>query len=244
MTDTPRVGDHLSSTQQPRDVVGELTGSARLRAALVDMYAVGNDANDRHDQAVDSLRRDPEETIVAIVAAYGGCPAGDYAQRQALVRVAGILGHSGSLPFLASVALAEIPQEQAADPHSFSTVAEETIIRMTAVDGIVQRARDGDEGAAEFLMKCVESPSFSVRRAAVSGLMSTPYGDERRSDIEARVPSEQRFIFDLKQIPASEAIQVEDPTRHLAERYREPSEPKPAIPGQAGTGGQRPTTRG
>ena len=244
MADTPRVGDHLHPTRQPRDVGGGLTGSARLRAALADMYAVGDDANDRHDQAVDSLRRDPEETMVAIVAAYGRCPAGDYAQRQALVRAAGVLGHSESLPFLASVALAEIPPEQAADPHSFSTVAEETIIRMTAVDGIVQRAQDGDEGAAEVLMRCVESPSFSVRRAAVSGLMSTPYGDERRSDIEERVPSDQRFILELKQIPVSEAIQVEDPTRHLAERYREPSEPKPAIPGEAGTGGQRPTTRG
>jgi hypothetical protein len=208
------------------------------------MYAVGDDANDRHDQGLDSLRRDPAETMVAIVAAYGGCPAGDYAQRQALVRAAGMLGHSGSLPFLASVALAEIPPEGAADPHSFSTVAEETIIRMTAVDGIVRRAQDGDEGAAEILMRCVESPSFSVRRTAVSGLMSTPYGVERRGDIEARVPSDQRFIFEFKQVPVSEAIQVEDPTRHLSDRYREPGEPKPAIPGEAGTGGQPPTTRG
>lgn len=241
--ETPRAGDHLQSKRQGQDVGGGLAGSARLRAALADMYAVGDDANYRHDQAVESLRRDPEEAMVAIVAAYGRCPAGDYAQRQALVRAASVLGHSESLPFLTSVALAEIPLEQAADPHSFSTVAEETIIRMTAVDGIVQRAQNGDERAAEILMRCVESPSFSVRRAAVSGLMSMPYGDERRSDIEARVPSDQHFIFELKRIPVSEAIQVEDPTRHLAERSREPSEPKPAIPVEGGTGGQRPSTR-
>jgi hypothetical protein len=45
-------------------------------------------------------------------------------------------------------------------------------------------------------------------------------GAAGRSDIEERIPSDQRFILELKQIPVSEAIQVEDPTRHLAERYR------------------------
>lgn len=243
MADTPRVGDHLDFSRQPRHVGGGLAGSARLRAALADMYAVGDDANYRHDQAVDSLRRDPGETMVAIAAAYGSCPAGDYAHRQALVRAAGVLGYSGSLPFLASVALAEIPPEQAADPHSFSTVAEETIIRMTAVEGIVKRAEYGDGEAADILMRCLDIPSLSVRRVAVSGLMSTPYGDERRSDIEGRIPRDQHFIFELKQVPVAEAIQVEDPTRHLAEPYRERSEPKPVIAGEAGAG-HRPTTRG
>lgn len=242
--DTPSVGDQLQPSRQPSDIAGGLTGSARLRAALTSMYAVGDDANDRHDQGLDSLRQNPEETVVAIVAAYGRCPSGDYAQRQALVRTAGVLGYSGSLPFLASVALAEIPLEQAEDPHSFSTVAEETIIRMTAVDGIVQRAQDGDEEAGEILMRCVESPSFSVRRTAVSGLVSTPYGDARRRDIEALVPSDQRFIFDLKQIPVVEAIQVEDPARYLSDQQREPGEPKPALPGGPDTAGQRPKTRG
>lgn len=242
MADTPRVGDHLRVTLQPRDIMGGLTGSARLREALAAMYASGEDAEDVHDQAVDSLRRDPEETMVAITAEYGRCPAGDYAQRQALVRAASVVDHNSSLPFLASVALSEVPQERSPQPHSFSTVAEETIIRMTAVDGISRRAQEGDEDAADLLMNCVESPSFSIRRAAVTGLMSTPYGDERRGEIEALVPPDQRFILDLRNVPVTEAEQVRDPTRHLRAPYGEPGEPKPAVSGEGSAGGQPPTT--
>jgi hypothetical protein len=222
--------------------MGGLTGSARLRQALAAMYASGEDAEDMHDQAVDSLRRYPEETVVAITAEYGRCPAGDYALRRALVRAAGVIDHTSAIPFLASVALAEIPQEQSAQPHSFSTVAEETIIRMTAVDGIARRAQEGDEDAADLLMKCVESPSFSVRRAAVAGLMSTPYGDERRGEIEALVPPDQRFIFELRNVSVTEAEQVRDPTRHLRAPDGESTAPKPAVSGEGSAGGQPPTT--
>lgn len=243
MAETPRVGDHLHPAAQPSFAMGALTGSARLREALAAMYATGDDASDVHDRAVEKLKQYPEETTVAITAAYGHSPAGDYAQRQALVRAAGVIDYSGILPFLASVALSEIPDERSAEPHSFSTVAEETIIRIIAVEGIAGLAQAGNEGAAEVLMKCVESRSFSVRRTAVTGLMSTPYGKERRSDIEAMVPLDQRFIFKLKKVSVTEAIQVRDPTRHLMSTYRESGEPKPAVMGEGyNAGGKRPKT--
>lgn len=243
MAETPRVGDHLHPTKQPSDAMGGLTGSARLKDALAAMYRTGSDASDAHDRAVERLKQFPEETMVALVAAFGRCSAGDYAQRQALVRAAGVIDDPSALPFLASVALSEIPDERSAEPHTFSTVAEETIIRMIAVEGIARLAHDGDEGAAELLMKCVQSQSFSVRRTAVTSLMSTPYGAERRSDIEALVPLDQRFIFELKKVPVTEALQVRDPTRHLTSPYRESGEAKPAVLGEGNAGGKKPTTR-
>ena len=159
------------------------------------------------------------------------------------MRAAGVIDNLSALPFLASVALSEIPDEGSAEPHTFSTVAEETIIRMTAVEGIAHLADYGHERAAELLMKCVQSQSFSVRRTAVTRLMSTQYGRERRGDIEALVPPDQRFIFELKKIAVTEALQIRDPTRHLTSPYRESGEAKPAVLGESNAGGKNPTTR-
>ena len=119
MAETPRVGDHLHPTKQPSDTMGGLTGSARLKNALAEMYRTGSDASDAHDRAVERLKQFPEETMVALAAAFGRCSAGDYAQLQALVRAAGVIDDPSALPFLASVALSEIPDERSADPHLF-----------------------------------------------------------------------------------------------------------------------------
>jgi hypothetical protein len=44
-----------------------------------------------------------------------------------------------------------IPPERSKNPHSFSTVAEETILRTTAIEGIKYLAADGSEAAIESL---------------------------------------------------------------------------------------------
>jgi hypothetical protein len=227
----PQVGDQLHKHERPSRTAGGLTLSARLRDALSDMYSSGDDATFRYDRAVESLRHDPEEMMVAISAAYGHCPAGDYPQRHALVSAASVMAHESALPFLASVALSEIPAEAASDPHSFSTVAEETIIRMSAVDGIAHHASRGVGHAIELLLRCVESPTFSIRRAAVTGLMATPDGQRLRPRMKALVPKDQQFIFDLKKVSVQEAIQVKDPTRHLTRAYEESGDQKPRIAG-------------
>jgi hypothetical protein len=227
--DRPQVGDQLHKQERPPRSTGGLTHSALLRDVLAGMYSTGDDATFRYDQAIESLRRDPEEMMVAIAAAYGHCPVGDYPQRHALVSAASVMAHEAALPFLASVALSDIPPEAARDPHSFSTVAEETIIRMSAVDGIAHHASRGVGDAVELLLRCVESPAFSIRRAAVTALMATPEGQRLRPRMEALVPRDQHFIFDLKKVSVAEAIQVKDPTRHLTRPHKEFGERKPGI---------------
>jgi hypothetical protein len=229
--DRPQVGDQLHHHRRPAVVTGTLTHDERLRDVLAAMYGTGRDAQERHDEAVENLRREPREMTVAIIAAYGRCPAGDYPGRQALVYAAGVMRDAGTLPFLASVALSEVPPEASSDSHSFSTVAEETIIRMSAVDGIAYHASRGDKEALEILLRCVESRAFSVRRAAVTGLLATEQGKKLRPRLEAMIPKEQHFVFHLKQIHVSEAIQVKDPRRHLVEGYQEFGERKPEVPG-------------
>jgi hypothetical protein len=70
------------------------------------------------------------------------------------LRAAAELQHPAALPFLFNLVLTPIPPEESPDPHSFSTVAEETILRTTAVEGIGHLAKSrvdscGISGAAE-----------------------------------------------------------------------------------------------
>ena len=181
--------------------------------------------------------------MVALAAAFGRCSAGDYAQRQALVRAAGVIDDASALPFLASVALSEIPDEQSAEPHTFSTVAEETIIRMIAVEGIARLAHDGDERAAELLMKCVQSQSFSVpkNRSYEPDVDSLREGASRR--YRSIGPTRPTLHLRVKKIRSPRPFKYQDPTRHLTSPYRESGEAKPAVLGESNAGGKNPTTR-
>jgi hypothetical protein len=147
--------------------------------------------------------------------------------RHALVQVAAALRHDASLPFLSVVVSSEIPKEQLEETHSFSTVAEETIIRMSAVDGISALAREGNKQAIETLLSFLKIPSFSIRRASVTGLLEARVGRSLRRKMQSLIPEEQHFIFDLKKTSVREAVQVKDPRRHLAKDAQDFREPKP-----------------
>jgi len=76
--DKPQVGDQLHTQRRPSIAYGGLTHAGRLQAALQAMYASGQDTQDAYNEAVENLKRDPEDMLVAIAAAYGRCLAGDY----------------------------------------------------------------------------------------------------------------------------------------------------------------------
>jgi hypothetical protein len=194
------------------------------------MHTSGENAEADYRQTLEVLRRDPESTMIAITGAYSVSPERAYPRRHALVQAAVALEHESALPFLANVVLSPIPPEGMPDAHAFSTVAEETIIRMSAVDGIAAIARAGSGAAVETLISFLGIPSFSVRRSAVMGVLSTRGGARYRRRMQGLIPSDQHFIFNMKKVHVGEAVQVNDPRRHLAPHAREFDAPKPEVP--------------
>jgi hypothetical protein len=92
-------------------------------------------------------------------------------------------------------------------------------------------------------MRCVESQSFSVRRAEVLGVMASPGARRLRPRIQTLIPNDQHFIFDLKKISVREATQIKDPRRHLVENYEEFGERKPETSRRAGADPTKPETK-
>ena len=139
--------------------------------------------------------------------------------------------HPAALPFLRNLILTPIPPEESPDPHSFSTVAEETILRTTAVEGVGYLARDR-ANAVGTLFEALRQPSLSVRRAAVQSLLGSRRGRKLRAQISNALPEEQRFLLDLKAVNVRDVPQVTNPERHLSEAGRRGGiAPAPSLPG-------------
>lgn len=63
--DIPQAGDRLHKNPKPTAAVGTLTHDERLREVLAAMYGVGMDAQEQHDKAVENLKRERREMMVA-----------------------------------------------------------------------------------------------------------------------------------------------------------------------------------
>jgi hypothetical protein len=189
---------------------------AMVRDFLSRMNAGGDDAEEEYQQALRMLRERPFDAAIELARQECSTRPEDYATRWAMVYAAAALEHRAALPLLKNIVLTPIPPERSDDPHA-STVAEETIIRTTAVDGIAALARRGEEEAVEALQEFVDLPSFSIRRAAIHGLLASPRGDDLRNRLRECLPKDQVFLLDLKQVDVRDAPQVGDPQRHLSD---------------------------
>jgi len=181
--DAPGIGDKLSVERriQPR-ISTSLAGVSLLNFLSV-MYSTGDNAEEEYGRALKELSERADEVLVEIAQASSECDLRDYPLRLTLVQAAVALRNPAAIPFLANLVKTPIPAEEAPDPHSFSVVAEETILRTTAVEGIAEHAKNGDERAVAYLMEFLYIPSFSIRRAAAQGLLATKNGEEYREKI-------------------------------------------------------------
>jgi hypothetical protein len=124
----------------------------------------------------------------------------DYPTRWAHVHAASELRHPAALPFLRNLILTPIPPEESPDPHSFSTVGEETILRTTAVEGIGYLAR-GRADATEMLFEALRQLTLDPTRGGPVTPRDGPRtqtasanreGAARRTSVSARSQGRQR----------------------------------------------------
>ncbi len=198
----PSASDHLGGTERRRARPPDSPAGILLQNFLVAMNAVGEDAEDTYRRTLADLRKRADLALIEIARAQNDCDRHDYPTRWVHVHAAAELRHPAALPFLLDLAL-------------YSTVAEETILRTTAVEGIGYLAKERRE-AVEALFECLKQPSLSIRRAAVQSLLKTSRGRSLRSRIANALPEDQRFLLDLKALDVRDVPQIKRPQRHLS----------------------------
>jgi hypothetical protein len=227
-------------TVSSRNIEADRRGISHVKHLLDNflqvMNQVGDDAEHNYEKALSELRQRPDEAIIEIVRSEKACDDLDYPTRWALLYTAAELKDPASLHFLSNMVLTPIPPEQSKNPHSFSTVAQETILRTTAIDGIRYLAEQGNEEALKKLYEFIKLPSISMRRASIQAIFSVRKDKETRDRLAALLPSEQQFLLDIKPTDVRNVPQIKNPEAHLTESAKGREKNKqPMLPGSADT---------
>lgn len=236
----PRVTDVLQSDLRDREA--QASGGALIQNYLRSAFTFGDDAEERYRAALHALRERPDRAVAAIARALGEAPVEDFPTRSALIFAAGELSDPAALPLLVDLANEPIPPEPNPPAHGLGLAAHEIILRTTAVDAIGKLAREGDERAVEELLQFVESPVFSIKRAAVQAILKSKPSAPVRRRVRAMLPPDLHFLLKLKAAAPGD-VEQPDPRRVLRDDVNEVAPPPdPARPSDE-TGSEAPRSR-
>jgi hypothetical protein len=185
-SDTPFLAspDTLEIRQAEHPFSFRSSKDEKLNALVVEainrMGGVGDDAEENYRRALSSLTKRGPGVLDVIVAEYEDLPEDCYLDRWSLVQLLVELRYPEAVKPLNRIIAARIPGEKIKKSHDMSTVAEEVMIRTTAVEGLVRLSADDVADARDALLKHAANRTFSIRRACVQGLMQTGTDDDKR----------------------------------------------------------------
>jgi hypothetical protein len=215
-SDTPRSqssgDDGLEIKVKPHPFIFSRDPKNPLNEHIVEtinrMGGVGEDAEKRYQSCLNVLFRNAREVVAIVEQELKDQPVDSYLDRWSLVHLLAELKQPSSLGALDSILSSQIPAERSKDPHSFTSVGEEVVIRTTAVDAITRIAADGAKEAQELLLKHVRHENFSIKRAAVQGYLQVA-GEGGRETLQKALPERDHHILDIKVIDVRQAPQAE-----------------------------------
>jgi hypothetical protein len=249
MTEKPRPPgspgtDDTFVSQHSVASAGEGRFADRISRYLNTVYSTDDNAEERQKSALEELRREAGEAVIALAKADARCAPHDYPRRWALVYAATRLNHDAALPYLRELVLAPIPPREPREGHALSTAREETILRTTAIEGVGQLAERGNKQALEALLEFLDIPSISIRRASIQAILSAE--PTYRDKIAERIPPAFRYLLDVRPAQVTEVPQVQNPRKHLRDDkpIAKPLPPELALGKPGKRAKQRPPKRG
>ncbi len=182
--------------------------TALIVEAVNRMSGAGEPAEEDYRVCIDRLCRKTKLVSGIIQAEYFDMPEDAYLDRWALVMLAVELEDSRSLGFLEEILASAIPEEKSKDPHSFTTVGEEVMIRTTAIEGLERMAANGNEKAVKLLLHNIGHETFSIRRAATQALLAIG-GEDMREKLASELPKRHHNLLKIHRTDVREAEQAE-----------------------------------
>jgi hypothetical protein len=148
--------------------------------------------------SIQVLRGAAEQAVPIIHSEYMDIDEERYRERWSLVYLLGRLRHPAALPALDAIIVKEVPAEKSTNLHTFSTTAEEVIMRTTAVEALRQLSALGEAGATSIILHhAVSSPTFSIRRACVQAYLAHG-GTGARAELLRVLPNIYHHILNIR----------------------------------------------
>ncbi|MEO6844853.1 MAG: hypothetical protein ABI184_06745 [Ginsengibacter sp.] len=147
-------------------------------------------------EVLKKLQSDPQECVKELTYAFEKLPESEYNARWFMVYCIAQFELPEFIRPLSRIAMSEIPNEMSKTIHLFSTVAEETAIRLTAIDGIRSIVQKGyKEGEIE-LFDLLKSKYLTLNIATCQSLIAI--NTENKAKIFEILPKEKQFIIDIR----------------------------------------------
>jgi hypothetical protein len=204
----------ITSPFKFQDVAELLT--IRILDAINRMGAVGDEAEEKYQNAIKAIRPESAAVVRAIGEELKVVPPSRYLDRWSLIQLTAELRDPCSLPLLDTILSSKMPEEQFKDPHARSSLRQETINLTTAVEAISRIASDGNAKALELLLKHTAHESLSVRRACVQEYFAHGGKDAGKKLLEV-LPQRDHYLLrikkiDVKEVPPIRVIESEIPS--------------------------------
>lgn len=178
--------------------------ATRIHEAVNAMGAVGDNAEEEYQSALEALRSDSVAVVDAIREELPRVPSSRHLDRWSLIQLLAELRGPGSLTVLADVLSKRMPAEESKNPHGRSTLRQETINLTTAVEAVTGIASEGSAPAIQLLLKHASHESLSVRRACIQGYLAHG-GEKARETLLEALPQRDHAFLDIRQIDVTEA---------------------------------------
>ena len=199
-----------SVVQRPVIIPPEARVTARMSQEILGALQEKGVEPKVHRERVAQLRAKAKTVAPALGRAVRALPREQFHERFALVNLMHELDDDATLPELVSVI--EAPAEKAA-PAALSMLEKQrdTMIRTLAVEGVARLARRGNRSALATLEKQLHHATFSVRRAAVQGLLAAG-GPDAADKIRAALDPKEHFLLEVKVRDPREIMRSLHPT--------------------------------
>jgi hypothetical protein len=212
--DTPRVvrddGLEIMVTSHPfmfsRDPKNPL--NEQIVETVNRMGGVGEDAERNYQACLGHLFRNAREVVAIVAQELKDQPAANYLDRWSLVYLLAELKQPASLGALDDILSSALPEEQLKDPHEFTTLGQEVMIRTTAAEALTRLAAEGAKEAQDALLKHARHDNFSIKRACIQGYLQVA-GEDGRATLQKHLPQRDHHILDIKAIDVRQAPQAE-----------------------------------
>lgn len=196
-----------STSQSQIDKLYPMTPAGqRVKEHMNASMGHGEDAEARYQESLTRLRAEPGAAD-ALYETYRKIPAENYLLRTMLTEGLKELRSSSALAHLNNIAREKIPIDQRPEDTEVDTRRDETVIRITAVEGISILAANRSEEADKMLFELTGHDDLTVRQMAARGYLNSPIGnvEEKLQVLRRKLPESEHWYLttkttDIKQV--------------------------------------------
>lgn len=199
----------------------------QLSEHLSYLAGVGRDAEQKYQASLKRLQEHAPEVVRMLADAYPKIQLDRYFRRWSIVETMREMRNNSAVNSLKQIAFSPIPAERWADPERFSR-DKEISIRVTAVRGLSELAREGNKVAEQSLLRLITNKELGIRRQAIRGYLGAGQDQKQRTnELKSRLPKSDYGLITLDVTDVKRVPHPDDVPDNLKPRYRQKDDDPP-----------------